>query len=115
MITFCPKAYQYLKDRNLVFADELEKTAWELLNDTHLWELVTKSINDRLIKGMESLPGVDRGGRRTKIKRVIDARGLRKYVVLGEDGKWVEPEEKVWVWAMVELERRRRKERGRKE
>ena len=101
-----PKAYGYLKSLDMAGADPVDKTAWELLNDVKRWELVTKSINDRFIRGLETIPGVDRGGRLTKIRRTWANDG-RHYQVLGRDGNWAEPDEKVWVWAMVELERKR--------
>ena len=106
VIKFCPKSAAYLKSIDITKADPLDQLAWELLNDVHRWELVTKSINDRFIKGMETIPGVDRGGRITKIRRVMKPDG-RHYLIQGRDGSWTEPDEKVWVWAMVELERKK--------
>ena len=100
-----PKAYAYLKNLNMDGADPIDKSAWELVNDVRKWELVTKSINDRFITGVPTIPGIDRGGRLTKIKRVLRNDG-RHYLIAGVDGSWSEPEEKVWVWAMVELQRK---------
>jgi hypothetical protein len=100
-----PKAYAYLKNLNMDGADAIDKTAWDLINDVRRWELVTKSINDRFITGVPMIPGIDRGGRLTKVKRVLRNDG-RHYLIAGVDGSWSEPEEKVWVWAMVELQRK---------
>ncbi len=100
-----PKTYAYLKGLNIDGADPIDKAAWELVNDVRRWELVTKSINDRFITGVPIIGGIDRGGRLTKIKRVLRNDG-RHYLIQGVDGSWSEPEEKVWVWAMVELQRK---------
>ena len=100
-----PKAYAYLKNLNMDGADPIDKSAWEIINDVRRWELVTKSINDRFITGVPVIQGVDRGGRLTKIKRVLRNDG-RHYLIQGVDGSWSEPDEKVWVWAMVELQRK---------
>ena len=61
-----------------------------------------EDVTEAFVRGAEIVEGLDRGGRTTKIKRE-QAGGKYKYTVLGADGNWFEPEERIWVVAMYAL------------
>lgn len=85
--------------------DELDKMVARLVASYQDANRVRKALDERFNKGAQMVPGVDRGGRKTKIRRVGGI-GARKYLIEGSDGKWYEPEEKVWAYAMFELYRK---------
>lgn len=86
--------------------DELDKMVARLVYSNQDANRVRKALDERFNKGAVEVPARDRGWRETKIRRVGDL-GNRKYEIMGEDGKWHEPEEKVWAYAMFELGRQR--------
>lgn len=102
MITFFPKAGQYLQSLNMETADLLDQKAFSLLQDEAAYERASQALRRRFVRGAYEVDGIDRGGRRTKIKR--DAVGGKyNYSVQGQDGNWFVPEERLWVVAMYAL------------
>lgn len=84
--------------------DELDKMVARLVYSNQDANRVRKALDDRFNKGATDVRGVDRGGRETKIRRTGEL-GARKFEIMGKDGVWHEPEEKVWAYAMFELGR----------
>lgn len=102
MIDYFPKASAYLQSINLDSADPLDKKALVLLSDENIYERASQALRRRFVRGALEVEGVDRSGRRTKIKRVKDG-GNYKYFVQGQDGNWFTTDERIWVVAMYAL------------
>jgi len=102
MLNSFPKALRYLNGIDISKADGLDKVAKDLIYDEVKYERASQALRRRFVRGAEIVEGIDRGVRATKIKR-DQAGGKYKYSVLGADGNWFEPEERVWVVAMYAL------------
>ena len=102
MLNYFAKSTDYLNSIDLASADPLDKKAHELLKDEEAYERASQALRRRFSRGAEIVEGMDRRGRKTKIKRETFG-GKFKYFVEGADGKWVEPEERIWVVAMYAL------------
>jgi hypothetical protein len=102
MINSFPKALRYLTGIDISKADGLDKIAKDLVYDEAKYERASQALRRRFVRGAETVDGIDRGGRTTKIKR-DQAGGKYKYTVLGADGNWFEPEERIWVVSMYAL------------
>ncbi len=102
MLTYFPKASSYLQSLNINTADAVDKKAYELVSDEEAYERASQALRRRFVRGAVEVEGIDRGGRRTKIKREKTG-GLYKYFIQGTDGNWFEPEERIWVVAMYAL------------
>ncbi|OGM20866.1 hypothetical protein A2714_00380 [Candidatus Woesebacteria bacterium RIFCSPHIGHO2_01_FULL_38_9] len=96
------KTQSYLALVNPANADPLERKAKELLDDEITYEKASQALRRRFVRGAEVVEGVDRASRITKIKREKFG-GKFKYTILGADGNWFEPEERIWVVAMYAL------------
>src|SRR5512143_3915926 len=102
MITYFPKASSYLQSLSIESADPLDKKAFDLLQDEASYERASQALRRRFVRGAGEVDGVDRGGRRTKIKRELVG-GKYNYSVQGQDGNWFVPEERIWVVTMYAL------------
>lgn len=106
-----PRAMEYVRTLDWHRADELDTIVKELVEDEINRNRVRKALDERFNKGAEYVPGIDRGGRLTRIKR-SDDNGRKRYLIEGIHGDWHEPEERVWPMAMMELYRLKRKARA---
>lgn len=102
MITFFAKAGGYLQSLNMETADSLDKKAFALLEDELAYEKASQALRRRFSRGAKEVEGVDRGGRRTLIKRERVG-GLYEYFIQGADGNWFRPDERIWVVASYAL------------
>jgi hypothetical protein len=102
MLDYFPKATIYLRELNIQTADKLDQKAWELIQDENIYERASQALRRRFVRGAEEVEGVDKGGRRTKIKRERQ-NGKYAYFIQGLDGNWFEPEERIWVVASYAL------------
>lgn len=96
------KTIQYLSTINLEHADPLDKKVNELVNDEKIYEKASQALRRRFVRGAEIVDGIDRGKRKTRIRRE-EKGGKYRYLIEGADGSWNEPEERVWVVAMYAL------------
>ena len=97
-----PKSKSYLDGLNISTADSLDIIARELLHDENRYERASQALRRRFVRGAQIVEGIDRGSRRTKIKREKHG-GKYKYFIMGHDELWNEPEERIWVVAMYAL------------
>lgn len=102
MIEFFPKALGYLQSLDLNSADPLDKKAKELLDNPDAYERASQALRRRFVRGATVVDGVDKGARRTQIKRE-SVGGKYLYSMQGADGNWFQPEERIWVVAMYAL------------
>lgn len=93
------KTKSYLDSLDMVTADKLDVLAKELLYDEEAYERASQALRRRYSRGANEVEGIDRGGRATKIRREKQG-GKYKYFVMGKDGMWSSPEERLWVVAM---------------
>jgi hypothetical protein len=101
MLNF-PKTKSYLESINLNTADPLDKVTQELLYNESAYERASQALRRRFVRGAEIVEGVDRGGVKTKIKRE-KVGGKYRYYVMGQDGSWNTPDERIWVVSMYAL------------
>lgn len=99
MIDCFPKASSYLNSLDILHCDGLDKLAKELLDDEKYYERASQSLRRRFVRGAEIVYGIDRGAKKTRIKRVGE-NGKYRYFVEGSDGSWSEPDERIWIVAM---------------
>lgn len=97
-----PNATSYLSTINLSSADKLDVIAKNLLSDEEIYERASQALRRRFSRGAQQVEGIDRGGKRTRIKRERLG-GKYKYYIEGSDGSWNEPDERIWVVAMYAL------------
>jgi hypothetical protein len=102
MITYFPKALTYLQSLNIGSADPLDRKAFELLQDEEAYERASQALRRRFVRGAMEVEGVDRNGKRTKMKRETVG-GKYSYSIQGQDGNWFVPEERIWVVSMYAL------------
>lgn len=102
MRDYFKKTIAYLASLDLASADPLDKKANELLASEEVYERVSQALRRRFSRGASEVDGVDRGGRHTKIRRE-KVGGKYRYQVLGAEGNWATPEERIWVVAMYGL------------
>jgi hypothetical protein len=96
------KTRSYLENIDINSADPLDKVALELLRDEEAYERASQALRRRFVRGADMVEGIDRGGRRTHIKRER-ANGKYNYFLEGVDSSWNEPEDRIWVVAMYAL------------
>lgn len=96
------KTSRFLQNIDLNTADPLDKIAKELLDSEEVYERASQALRRRFVRGAEFVPGMDRGNRVTRIKR-LKLGGRFKYYIEGADGSWNEPDERIWVVAMYAL------------
>jgi hypothetical protein len=97
-----PKSSKYINSIDMAYADELDKITKTLLQDQYIYEKASQSLRRRFVRGSEYVFGIDRGNRKTRIKRVGE-NGKFRYFIEGVDGKWSEPQERIWVVSMFAL------------
>lgn len=102
MIDFFKKASAHLQTLNLNSADSLDKKAHELLEDELKYEKASQALRRRFSRGANIVEGMDRGGRKTSIKRE-KVGGKYQYLIQGSDNNWFTPDERIWVVAMYAL------------
>lgn len=102
MITYFPKATVYLQSIDLNSADLLDKKAKYLIEDEEAYERASQALRRRFVRGATVVDGIDRGMRRTQIKREYQG-GKYVYSLQGADGNWFQPEERIWIVAMYAL------------
>ena len=102
MRDFFQKTTVYLASLDIAKADPLEQKANYLLSDEVVYERASQALRRRFSRGAADVEAVDRGGRLTKIRRVKEG-GNYKYEVLGSDGSWSSPDERIWVVSMYAL------------
>lgn len=103
-----PKTMNYLCTLDMAHADELDKITKQLLDDPLLYEKASQALRRRFVRGAETVKGIDRGWRVTNIKR-IGENGKYRYFIEGGDGKWSEPQERIWVVSMFALWQRNKR------
>jgi hypothetical protein len=103
MLNTFPNTNSYLGSLDLASADNLDKKAHELLNDEAAYERASQALRRRFVRGADTVVGIDRGGKKTNIKREEKAKGKYDYFVQGQDGSWNKPDERIWVVAMYAL------------
>lgn len=96
------KTVQYISSLDLDNADPIDKKVHQLLSDEVVYEKASQALRRRFVRGAEIVDGIERGGRRMKIKREQKG-GKYKYLIEGSDGNWNEPDERIWVVAMYAL------------
>lgn len=102
MNNYFVRTVQYLSTLNLESADPIDKKVNELVNNDIAYEKASQALRRRFVRGSQVVDGIDRGGRKTKIRR--EEKGKKyKYLIEGSDGSWNEPEERIWVVAMYGL------------
>ena len=102
MINSFPKASSYLSSLDMTHSDDLDKLSKDLLENPEHYERVSQSLRRRFVRGAETVSGIDRGGKRTRIKRVGE-NGKYRYFIEGSDGSWSEPDERIWIVSMFGL------------
>jgi hypothetical protein len=102
MIVSFPNTAKHLSDLDLASADKLDIIAKELIGDELKYERASQALRRRFSRGAKIVEGIDRGERKTRIKREKHG-GKYKYFIEGTDGSWNEPQERIWVVAMYAL------------
>jgi hypothetical protein len=102
MISYFKKAADYLASIDINTADPLDRKALFLINDEAAYERASQALRRRFSRGAVEVEGIDRGGRKTKIKRERSG-GLYEYFIQGQDGNWSKPEERIWIVASYAL------------
>lgn len=97
-----PKTTAYILSLDINTSDALDKIIKKFIDDEKSYERASQALRRRFIRGSEYVDGIDRGNRRTKIKRVMIGEKY-KYYIEGVDGSWNEPDERIWVVAMYAL------------
>lgn len=103
MINAFPNTKRYLDSLDISNADNLDKKAYDLINDEASYERASQALRRRFVRGAETVVGIDRGGTKTNIKRQATARGKYDYFIQGQDGSWNKPDERIWVVSMYAL------------
>lgn len=102
MLNYFPKTLRHIQSLHLATSDPLDRKVNELMGSEDVYERASQALRRRFVRGAIDVEGVDRGGRLTKIKRVV-AGGKYKYLLQGADGNWVEPDERIWIVSMYAL------------
>ena len=97
-----PKATIYISELDLGRADKLDLMVDSLLKDEAAYERASQALRRRFVRGAEFVQGIDRGERKTRIKRE-KAGGKYKYFLEGADGSWNSPDERIWIVCMYAL------------
>ncbi|KKR29608.1 MAG: hypothetical protein UT61_C0027G0017 [Candidatus Woesebacteria bacterium GW2011_GWA1_39_8] len=95
MVGNFPKALSYVDSLDTSKADQLDMVVKTLLYDEAEYERASQALRRRFVRGAYQVEGIDRGSRKTKIKREQNGGG--------SDGNWFEPDERIWVVAMYKL------------
>jgi hypothetical protein len=102
MLSFFPKTKNYLATLDISSSDPLDRKASELINSEVVYERASQALRRRFVRGALEVEGLDRAGRKTKIKRE-KLGGKFVYKVQGADGNWFEIEERIWIVSMYAL------------
>lgn len=97
-----PNTSKYLESIDITKADKLDIIAKELMADFQKYERASQALRKRFSRGAGEIEALDRGGRKTKIRREKFG-GKYKYFIEGSDGNWNQPDERIWVVAMYAL------------
>lgn len=97
-----PNTYSYLQGLDMSTADELDRMAFQLLNDPESYERASQALRRRFSRGANMVRGIDRAGRETGMKREKTG-GVYVYSIEGADGTWSTPQDRIWVVAMYAL------------
>lgn len=97
-----PKASIYISKLNLSQSDKLDNMVNTLLNDENTYERASQALRRRFVRGAEFVQGIDRDGRKTRIRRE-KVGGKYKYFLEGADGSWNSPDERIWIVSMYAL------------
>lgn len=108
MIDTFPQTSSYINALDVTHCDDLDIITKVLLEDPNAYERASQSLRRRFVRGAETVNGIDRGGRKTKIKRVGE-NGKYRYFIEGSDGSWSEPQERIWVVSMFALWQRNKR------
>jgi len=103
-----PKTASYINSLDLTHADDIDNISKTFFDDINVYERASQSLRRRFVRGASMVNGIDRGGRRTRIKRVGE-NGKYRYFIEGVDGSWSEPQERIWVVAMFALWRKNKR------
>lgn len=93
---------EYINSINYETSDPLDQKVSDLVSDEAKYERASQALRRRFVRGAETVEGIDRDNRWTRIKREKDG-GTYRYFVEGGDGTWSEPEERVWIVGMYAL------------
>lgn len=96
------KTVQYLSSIDVANADPLDRKVSELITDEIAYEKASQALRRRFVRGAQIVDGIDRNGRKTRIKREKKG-GKYSYLIEGTDGNWNEPDERIWIVAMYAL------------
>lgn len=103
MIQFFHRTKKYIDSIiDINSADPLDKMVFKLLNDKNAYDRASQALRRRFVRGAQTVEGIDRGGRPTRIKREVNG-GSYIYKIEGSDGGWSSPEERIWVVAIYAL------------
>jgi len=102
MLDYFKKTTAYLKNLDPSLSDPLDFKAKELIENPSAYEKASQALRRRFVRGALEVEAVDRGGRLTRIKRE-KIKGKYTYFILGANGNWYVPEERIWVVAMYAL------------
>ncbi len=108
MLDTFPKTLNYINSLDTQHADGLDIITKELLENINAYEKASQSLRRRFIRGADMVYGIDRGSRKTRIKRVGE-NGKYRYFIEGNDGSWSEPQERIWVVSMFALWQRNKR------
>lgn len=103
-----PKTINYITSLDTTHCDDLDLVTKNLVENEADYERASQALRRRFVRGSETVPAIDRGNRKTKIKRVGE-NGKYRYFIEGADGSWSEPQERIWVVSMFALWQRKRK------
>ena len=102
VINYFPKTSKYIESLDISTSDALDRKVRELLDRQDAYERASQALRRRFVRGAIEVEGVDRGGRSTKLRRSPKG-GKYSYELLGLDGNWVSPDERIWIVAMYAL------------
>ncbi|MCS7092796.1 MAG: hypothetical protein NZM26_05630 [Patescibacteria group bacterium] len=108
-LSFFNRARKYIESiSDINSADPLDKMVYKFFKDHKAYDRAAQALRRRFARGADVVEGIDRGGRRTRIKREING-GSYIYKIEGADGSWSVPEERIWVVAIYAVWQESRK------
>ena len=96
------KTIQYVSTLDLEKSDPIDRKISYFINEEAAYEKASQALRRRFVRGSETVEGIDRDNRKTRIRRE-ERGGKYKYLIEGSDGSWNEPNERIWVVAMYAL------------
>lgn len=103
-----PKTHNYITSLDMTHCDELDQVTKELMENEAGYERASQALRRRFVRGAQNVSAIERGNRKTKIKRTGE-NGKYRYFIEGVDGSWSEPQERIWVVSMFALWQRKRR------